>query len=151
MTHRKDIDRRSFVLTNAALAGAAALPGTAMASAVSEAEAPTATGPLSWARATAAELEPLVGQRFRASSAETGPVALRLVAVEPVRSGAARPEGLPRAEGVIAVFDSPDKAPLVEAGHRVLRIGHARLGQADLLLGPVRERDGSHLLELVLN
>jgi len=147
MNTLKPMGRRDVVLSGAALATISAVPGSAAATAP---VAPLA--PLSgWHRATAAELEPLIGQRFRAHSPETGPVALRLVAVEPVQSGAARPAQLPRPEGVIAVFDSPDKAPLVEAGHRVLRLSHARLGSADLFIGPVRERDGSDLLEIVLN
>ncbi len=147
MTDTNHIDRRGFVLRNAALAAAAAVPTGALAS-VSDSPL---RGPLDWRTLGATELEPLIGQRFRVSSPETGTIALRLIGVEPIQSGSQRPEGLPRAEGVIAVFDSPDKAPLVDAGHSILRISHARIGSADLFIGPVRERNGDHLLEIVLN
>ena len=147
MTKPTRIDRRDFVLRNAAIAVAAAVPTGALASV---ADAPP-RGPLNWRTASTAELEPLIGQRFRVSSADSGTIALRLIGVEPVHSGTARPEGLARTEGVIAVFDSPDKAALVAAGHGMHRVSHPQIGSADLFIGPVRERNGDDLLEIVLN
>ena len=92
----------------------------------------------------------VVGERFRVTSSVAGDVVLKLVAIEPVKSGPARP-GLPRAEGVSLVFDSPDKAPLVACGDGIHRLSHPRLGAADLYFGPRCKRDGDHVIEVILN
>lgn len=149
MDNNNTLSRRAFMATNAALAAAATLPaGTAAASAGTP---PAGGAPLRWTTATAQELSGLVGDRFRVRSAEAGELVLRLVAVEPVNSGPARPADLRRAEGVVAVFDSPDKAPLVQCGHATHRVSHPRLGSADLFFGPICRRGGGHVIEMVLN
>jgi hypothetical protein len=153
MTEDNSLTRRSFLATNAAVAAATALP---IGAAAAHAAAPVAvadpkTGPVRWTTATAAEFEGLVGDRFRVSSPETGNVVLRLIAVEPVDSGPARPSDLNRSEGLVAVFDSPDKAPLVQCGHATHKVSHPRLGSADLFLGPICKRSGGHVIEMVLN
>ncbi len=93
----------------------------------------------------------MIGDRFRINSRDTGELVLKLVSVEPVNSGPARPSHLPREEGVVALFDSPDKAPMVECGCGIYRVSHARLGSADLYMGPSPLRHGGHVLEVVLN
>ncbi len=158
MSSSSKLNRRTFVAGQAALATAAALPTAVAASATTETAATAATraraaacGPAHWHSATAVELRQFIGDRFRVQTRDHGSVVLRLSAVEPIHSGAARPKSLPRSEGVIAVFDSPDMAPLVEIGHDTHRVRHARLGQADLFMGPSPRRDGSHVIELILN
>ncbi|KMW57529.1 hypothetical protein AIOL_002494 [Candidatus Rhodobacter oscarellae] len=93
----------------------------------------------------------LIGDRFRINSPDTGELVLKLVGVEPINSGPDRPAHLPRAEGVVAVFDSPDKNPVVECGCGIYRVSHARLGAADLYMGPSPLRRGGHVVEMVLN
>lgn len=152
--------RRAVVAGQAALTVAAALPGAASAltaagdaaSGTSEpATAAAARPPARWTTATAEDLEPYIGQRFRVRTADRGSVVLRLKSVEPARSGPDRPADLPRAEGVSALFESPDQDILVGLGHQTHRVRHARLGSADLFMGPIPTRDGGHLIEVILN
>lgn len=152
MTDTPAINRRGFLATQAAGAAAlAALPGEALA-AVDDTPAAMVPGRATdWARATAAELEPLIGQRFRVRSGAGETLVLRLIGVEPVASGRERPVGLPRAEGAIAVFDSPDIAPLLRTGHGLARVSHPVLGAADLFLASVPRRAGGDVIEIVLN
>ena len=148
MTEKVQLSRRSFVAANAAVAAAAAVPAVASAS-----TAPVASKavPTNWETVTGDQLAGFVGDRFRVRSSEAGELVMRLIAVEPVNSGADRPSHLPRSESVIAVFDSPDKAPLVACGQTIHRVSHPRLGSADLYFGPSCLRSGGHVLEMVLN
>jgi len=146
----KPMDRRAVVLGPTALAASAALlPSVTRAAPAALAAAPTAA--MTWATIGAEGLGQLVGQRFRARTADGTALALRLVAVEAVRSGPDRPAALPRAEGVIAVFGGPDAALLPEARQWQLSVSHPRLGSASLLAGPGGADTGSRLVEVVLN
>lgn len=155
------LSRRAVLAGKAALAGLVALPGVALARTPAGAAAPTATAaptvtpaalrPPRWHDATAEELAALVGDRFRVSTREHGDLVLKLVAVEGSTSGAARPAHLPRREGVTAVFDSPDAAPLVADGDGLHRVWHPRMGAADLYMTAVPRRSGGADIEIVLN
>lgn len=148
MTSDTKLSRRGYLASQAALAAAAtAVPSVSLAA---TAPSTAASGPVNWQTATAADLLRFVGDRFRVTSPDGSVAVLHLIGVEAVPFGPDAPAELPRSEGVIAVFDSPDKAPLVEAGHLTRRVSHLHLGSADLFLGPVRERDGSDVLELTL-
>ena len=148
MTEKLQLNRRTFLAANAAVAAAATVPGQALA--CTKGEAHSASAPMSWETVTPDQMAGLVGERFRVNSPETGDLVMQLVAVEPGNSGAARPAGLPRSESLVAVFDSPDKAPIVDCGCGIYRVNHARLGAADLYMGPSPLRKGDHVLEMVL-
>jgi hypothetical protein len=149
MTSDTKLSRRGYLASQAAVAAAAAaLPSASLARTSPE---PAATGPVDWRTATAADLQRFVGDRFRVTSPDGTVTVLHLIDVEARPFGPDAPADLPRAEAVSAVFDSPDKAPLVETGHMTRRISHMHLGSADLFLGPVHTRDGSDLLELTLS
>lgn len=152
------VSRRTVLAGKAALAGLAALPGAALArspvpgdAAATPAPAPGALQPPRWHDATAEELAALVGDRFRISTRDHGDLVLRLKAVEPGRSGPARPGDLARRESVTAVFDSPDAAPLVADGDGLHRVWHPRMGAADLYMTSVPRRSGGADIEIVLN
>ena len=148
------ISRRAVLAGQAALAGLMALPGhaaTRVAPATDCAAKPAACLPPRWHSATAEELAGLVGDRFRIRTQGHGNLVMRLVSVEPNRSGPARPDHLPRREGVTAVFDSPDMAPLVAQGYGTHQVYHPRVGRAELHLQAVPRRSGGHFIEAVLN
>ena len=153
------ISRRGLLAAQAGLAAMIALPGAARARARAPGAdclpagdgAGPACAPARWPTATAEELSAHLGERFRVHSAAHGTMVLRLVAVEPARSGAARPRGLARREGVTAVFESPDMAPLVAEGAGLYRVSHPRIGAADLYLSALPRQGGGHHVELVLN
>lgn len=144
------LTRRGFVAANIAVAATAAATGSAQAMGCSKAHADTPAGKLDWATATAEQLESLIGERFRVRSEAASELVLKLVAVEPGNSGPHRPADLPRAETVVAVFDSPDKAPMVECGAQMHRFSHPLLGAADLFATPSCLRSGGHVIEVVL-
>lgn len=154
-----ELSRRAVVIGQAGLAGLAALPSVAWAHSSTQtvrvAEAiPTATVPAlppRWDTATAQELSPFVGQRFRVKSKEHGTLVLKLVAVEASRSGPDRPLALKRREGVRATFDSPDAGPLVADGDGTYRVSHPQIGAADLFMSASPRRYGGSYLEVVLN
>lgn len=141
------VDRRGFIAANVAIAGAATLPQVAAAAT----EAVDGVKPMNWAQATATQMVDLIGERFRVTTPEGEHLVVQLAHVDSIYSGIDRPEGLPRSEGVSLLFQSADMAPMVQCGHVMHRFSHPRLGAADLLAGPVCNRDGSHLIELVLN
>ena len=147
--------RRTALALKGAVLASAALPGAAGATLATGAAGATGangvqTGGAGWHTATADDLEPMIGQRFTLRSRH-GDLAMKLVSVERGNSGPARPSGLPRCEGVVAVFESPDMAPLVCDGHCTYTIRHRRLGSMALFAGPVPKRGGGHVLEMVLN
>lgn len=153
MSTKTSLSRRGFVALNAAGAAMVVLPSAATAS-TSMAETVTSAtqvGPFNWLTSGAAELEVHIGRRFRFQDENGHSTAMRLIAVEPVNSGPNRPTDLPRAEGVIAVFDGPDAASLAEAGDRMYRVGALGLGMASVMAGPTPRRDGSNMIEIVLN
>lgn len=149
MTKKAQLSRRSFVAANAAVAVAATAPGAATAMCKGGMHA-ASEKPVDWLTATAEDLQKLIGDRFRVRTKDAEEVVLKLVSVEPGHSGPERPAGLTRAESVVAVFDSPDKKPLVDTGDQIHRFSHYRLGSADLLATPGRKRDGDHYVEIVL-
>lgn len=151
MTSRIKMNRRAYLTGQAVAVASASVAAPAVACTGHGDDLATGTtGRVDWRTATAAELERFVGDRFQVASYDGGTAVLRLVAVEPVPFGADMPADLPRREGVIAVFDSPDKAPIVSGGHQTRRVKHPVLGSADLFLGPVRKRDGDDVLEITL-
>ncbi|MBW4982431.1 hypothetical protein KZZ07_07750 [Mameliella sp. CS4] len=155
------VSRRAVLAGKAALAGLAALPGAAFArgdatgpDTLHGGPAATASGalrPPRWHDATAEELMPLIGDRFRISTSQHGDLVLRLKAVEAGHSGMDRPGHLPRRESVTAVFDSPDSAPLVSDGDGLHRVWHPRMGAAELYMTAVPRRSGGADIEIVLN
>jgi len=151
------ITRRTALAGKAALAGMAFLPGVAAARSLSPmaecspGNATSACLPARWHSATAEELAGYVGDRFRVKSAEHGTLVLKLKAVEASASGPVRPGDLPRREGVTAVFESPDMAPLVADGYGTYRVSHPRIGSADLFMSAAPRRGGGDYIEVTLN
>lgn len=143
------LTRRGFVAANAAAAVTLASAQGAQAF-CGKGHAMDAAVRADWTTATATELEPFIGDRFRVSSDTAGELVLKLVEVIPGNSGPHRPSHLARKESVIAVFDSPDKAPLVDCGHATHTFRHSVLGTADLFAGSVCNRAGEHTIEVVL-
>jgi hypothetical protein len=160
MTVLNRLSRRTVLAAQAALAGLTALPGLAMASTApvlgAEVDGCATQGgkaciPARWHTATAEELAGYIGDRFRVNSAKHGTLVLKLVAVEAHKSGPARPVDLQRREGVTAVFESRDMAPLVADGHGTYRVSHPHIGAADLFASATPRRFGGHHIEIVLN
>ncbi len=151
MSQSVKLNRRSFLAANAALAATSVVPATAATSAASSVTTSATAAPLAWHSVTSDALNAFVGDRFRVKTEDGDTLVLRLVAVEPFSSGPDRPVDLPRSEGLIAVFDSPDKACLVDCGHKMHRVSHPNLGSAHLFMGPSQRRNGDHVLEMVLN
>lgn len=159
MSFALKISRRAALIGQSALAALAALPAMAKTPFAPEAAGSTALGdtavaqrlPARWSDATAEELAAHIGERFRFKSAEHGHVVMKLVDVEAGHSGPARPSDLARRESVVAVFDSPDKTPLVEAVDGLHRVSHPVIGTADLYAVAVPRRNGDHHVEIVLN
>jgi hypothetical protein len=150
--------RRGVLACQATAASLMALPSVAAASIGTDPVTVAATGdaippalPPRWDTATAVELAPFVGQRFRVKTQAHGNIVLKLVAVEPALSGTARPAHLPRREGVTAVFESPEMAPLVADGDGLHRVSHPRIGSADLYMTAAPRRFGGHHVSIVLN
>lgn len=150
MTQYNGLNRRSFFAMTAAAASVATSGGAAVSVELSEAAAPRAVS-ANWSQATFDDLSALVGDRFRVTAPDGRAGVMTLVDVEPVVSGAARPADLPRPEGVVAVFDSPDMDMFIGAEHAIHRVSHGRLGTADLFLGRSPRQSGGHVIELVLN
>ncbi len=131
------LSRRAFLTSQAALAAVIGMPAVLIASSAKAACAGRHSYTKArWDTATAEDLEPFVGDRFRVRIKDYGGIVMRLVAVEAANSGPHRPASLARREGVTAVFESPDLEPLVHAGHQTYCVRHAWLGSADLFLGP---------------
>lgn len=153
MSSKTGINRRGFVATQVAGAAAlAALPaGSAMAAAVPASETAAVAGPFNWLSSGAEELAAHLGRRFRFQTEDGTTAVLKLVGIEAVDSGPHRPADLPRRSGVIAVFDGPDKAPLVDAGSQMYRVSASTIGSSTVMAAPVRKRDGSDVIEIVLN
>jgi hypothetical protein len=147
------VTRRKVMAAQAAVAGLAVLPGGVSASTMPDSTAPVANpvAAAHWHSATATELAPHIGERFRVSTQEYGTIVLKLVAVEAGPESVDRPEGLARRAGVVAVFDSPDMAPLVADGHGLHRVSHPRIGSADLYMVASPRRNGGSFIEIVLN
>ncbi len=148
MKHQNAPSRREFLAVNAAALGVAIAPAVGSASV---GPTPTVTAPTDWARVTAPEMSQLIGTRFKVTAADGRQGVLELVDVEPVRSGAERPSHLPRAEGLIAVFDSPDKDHFIADEHALYQVSNARLGSSTLFLGRSPRRAGGDVIEMVLN
>lgn len=144
-----NINRRSYLAGKAALAAAAATTGAGSVQAA-VAAAPTAPASTDWRTVVASDLERFVGDRFRVRSEADGEIVLQLVGLERQSYGADAPADLPRREGVVMIFESPDKAPLVATGDQCCQVRHPYLGTADLRLGPVRKRNGDNTIEIVL-
>lgn len=147
----RNLTRRGALASKVAFLGFAALPKTAMAHGGAPTVETSAVLPARWTTATADELAAFVGDRFRVRTKDHGMIVLKLVALETLDSGPARPAGLPRREGVTALFESPDMGPLIADTSGVYRVSHSRIGSADLFLSAIPRRDGGTYIELVLN
>ncbi|MEH6832180.1 MAG: hypothetical protein V7661_15215 [Sulfitobacter sp.] len=156
MSFLNKVSRRTVMAGQAALAGVAALPSMASAriagtdAGLAPVAKPATLAPR-WDTATAEELAPFVGERFRVKTQAHGTLALKLVAVTASTSGIDRPTGIRRREGVVATFDSPDIAPLVADGEGVHRVHHPRIGSADLFMAAAPRQNGGSYIEVVLN
>lgn len=153
MSFLNKVSRRTVMAGQAALAGLAALPSVASAriAGTGDGLAPVATLAPRWDTATADELAPFVGERFRVKTQAHGTLVLKLVAVTASASGIDRPSAIRRREGVVATFDSPDIAPLVADGEGVHRVHHPRIGSADLYMAAAPRQNGGSYIEVVLN
>ncbi|MEQ6204701.1 hypothetical protein ABMC88_16790 [Sulfitobacter sp. HNIBRBA2951] len=153
MSFLNKVSRRTVMAGQAALAGLAALPSIASARVASTGAglAPATTLAPRWDTATAEELAPFVGERFRVKTQAHGTLVLKLVAVTASASGDDRPAAIRRREGVVAIFDSPDIAPLVADGEGVHRVHHPRIGSADLYMAAAPRQNGGSYIEVVLN
>ncbi|QFT93973.1 hypothetical protein FIU86_14080 [Roseovarius sp. THAF9] len=157
MTEKTGWTRRMVLATKAALTGALALPVPAFAHnsaepGVSAMDAPmTPVAPARWETATADELRPFLGQRFRVSTRTHGALALRLVDVASPESDPARPGVLTRRLSVSAIFDGPDAQILAGLEDGIHRLSHPRIGQIDAFLKTLPRRSGGSMIELVLN
>ncbi|WP_144435658.1 DUF6916 family protein [Roseovarius atlanticus] len=157
MTERTGWTRRMVLAAKAALTGALALPVPAFARSNAEPGVP-ATGaaiapvaPARWETATADELRPYLGQRFRVSTRTHGSLALRLVDVASPDRDPARPGLLKRRLSVSAIFDGPDAQVLAGLEDGIHRLSHPRIGQIDAFLKTLPRRSGGSMIELVLN
>jgi len=151
MKEQLHLSRRGFMAANAAAAALTTVPLATSAGTPSPTGATIKSSPMTWTQISADGFESLIGDRFHVSTAEAGAVVMTLIAVERVDSGPHRPSDLPRSHGITAVFDSPDKQPLIDCGHATHRVSHPRLGSADLFMGPTCLREGGHEIEIVLN
>ncbi|WP_136442430.1 DUF6916 family protein [Pacificoceanicola onchidii] len=148
------LSRREALLVKGACLTAVALPGTASAALMDQPKAPGQTAALAaprWETTTSAEMAGLVGDRFRFRSAEHGTIVLKLVELEDHPSGPHRPAHLPRRDGMTALFEGPDMAPIVADGGGTFEVSHPRMGRATLYVTAAPTRSGSALVELVLN
>lgn len=154
MSNTDNLSRRGFVAVQAAAVAATGLGvGGATQAATQSATQPIAQpAAMDWPTVTAEGFGALVGDRFQLKTEAGKTAVMRLVEVEPIHSGPARPD-LPRKEGLVAIFASEgaDDQELVTAGHQLHRVSHWRLGAADLHMGPSPRRGGGHYFELVLN
>lgn len=149
MEIKSKLNRRDFLRANGAAVAATTLPGATYAH-IQQSAAPKVCS-TNWACAGYDDMASLVGERFRVTASDGRSGVMTLVAAEPVHSGEDRPEHLMRKEGVVAVFDSPDKDWFVDGEHATYRISNARLGAADLFMGRSPTVSGDDVLEIVLN
>lgn len=150
MASSNSMTRRGVLAVSGAAAASAALPAHA-APELSTRAVQTPKGPTTWAKAGYDDLVSLIGERFRVTSPTGASGVLKLVALEAASSGPARPLALGRQEGVVALFDSPDKDFFVGSEAEVYRVSHSRLGSADLFIGRSPLKQGGDLVEMVLN
>ncbi|MEL7091706.1 MAG: twin-arginine translocation signal domain-containing protein [Pseudomonadota bacterium] len=147
MTQHTGINRRHFMAGSAVAATAVtATPGAAGID--SSTAQPIVTD---WARLGPQDMTAFIGHRFRVTAPDGRSGILELIDAEPIPSGPDRPANLPRGEGVVAVFDSPDKDLFLDAEAKMHRVSHPILGSADLLIARSPKRSGGDVIELVLN
>ncbi|WP_299210998.1 hypothetical protein [uncultured Tateyamaria sp.] len=155
MTHSFGWTRRTFLAAKAMLAGSFALPAGAIAATSGASEMAVGTqgavAPARWSTATADELQPFVGQRFRVKTKEHGHVVLKLVDVQSPSADPDRPAHLPRRVSVSALFEGPEAHLLAEAGDGVHTVSHPRIGTSVAFLKPLPRQAGGYDIEMVLN
>lgn len=150
MTHSFGWTRRAFLAVKAMLAGSFAIPAGAYA-ATSGPPAQSTVAPARWPTATADELQPFVGQRFRVKTKEHGHVVLKLVDVQSPSADPDRPAHLPRRVSVSALFEGPEANLLAECGDGVHTVSHPRIGKSVAFLKPLPRQGGGYDIEMVLN
>jgi len=146
--------RRMVLAAKTAIVGGLALPVSASvgAAAVSSRAAPQRpVAPARWPTATADELQPFVGQRFRVRTEEHGTLVLRLVDVVSPASDAARPAHLKRRAGVLATFDGPDAQLLAASEDSIRTLSHPKIGRIQAYLKTLPLSGGGFEIEMVLN
>lgn len=141
-------NRRSFIAGQACILSVA---GTASAQAAMPALPYDLQMPPTWVNAEAEHMASFVRDRFWAIADDGTSLTLRLVKVEATKSGSKRPASLPRKEGLVATFVSPQLNWLVENGAQTVMIGHPVLGYSDVFISPTPKRRGGHEIHLVLN
>lgn len=145
--------RRMVLAAKAALAGTLSIPSVAAASVKRATGASVASGqvaPARWPTATALEMQPFVGQRFRVHTEEHGTLVLKLVDVQSPAADPARPATLKRRAGLSALFDGPDAQLLAASEDTTHWISHPKIGKVQAYLKSMPRR-GGYEIEMVLN
>ena len=145
--------RRMVLAAKAALAGSLSLPVSAFAGtkvSTGAAGAPGPVAPARWPTATATEMQPYVGQRFRVHTREHGTLVLKLVDVHSPAKDPARPTDLPRRTSLSALFDGPDAQLLAEAEDAMHWVSHPKIGKVYAYLKPMPRR-GGYEIEMILS
>lgn len=147
--------RRMVLAAKAAMAGGLSLPTAAMATvnptASTHHSVTSAVAPARWPTATAQEMQPFVGQRFRVHTQEHGTLVLKLVDVQSPASDPARPAHLPRRVGMSAVFDGPDAQLLAGSEDTTHSVSHPKIGTIRAYLKTMPRQSGGFEIEMILN
>ena len=154
MTEKNGWTRRMVLASKAALTGAIAMPLPAFSKTEAigtEVQKTKAVAPARWATATAEELQPFVGQRFRVKTQDHGSLVLKLCHVESPASDPHRPSHLARRVGVTATFEGADAEVLAASEDCIHRISHPRIGEIDAFIKTMPRQAGGYHLEVVLN
>lgn len=107
--------------------------------------------PPKWETVSSEEMEAFVRDRFWAMADDGTSLTLRMVKVEPTKSGPDRPSFLRRKEGLVATFVSPQIDWFVENGAQTVMMGHPVLGHSNVFISATPKRRGGHELHVVLN
>lgn len=151
MSEIKRMNRRTFVAGPLALGAVASAPIWSSSPAMAACSGEHGFSRNGWKTVSASELGDLVGQRFSLKTEGFGRTQLSLSSVEETVSGPDRPKNLARGEGIVAHFTSADMSKLADQGHQTYCIRHGSLGSADLFMGPVYDKNGRQVMELILN
>ena len=145
------INRRTFVAGPLALGALATAPILTASPAIAACSGEHGFSTSRWTTVSFGELGALVGDHFSLKTKGFGRTQLALSSVEETVSGPDRPKDLAREEGIVAHFTSADMRKLADRGHQTYCIRHGSLGSADLFMGPVYDKNGRQVMELILN
>lgn len=107
--------------------------------------------PPTWGNATPEKMTAFLRDKFRAVAEDGTSLTLRLIKVDAINSGPARPKSLARSEGLVATFAGPNLNWFVENGAQTVRMKHPVLGHSDVFISATPKRRGGHELHVVLN